>query len=133
MGIENGNIYPGKGISNVHLGMTYRQICAMFPNENLIDQTYATKVVKLDNAKLWFDKEDILYQITVFGSFLGKMAGTIGIGSTLKDIKRNGGQYSDEFGVYILKEHKGICFELEDADEGIEEERKIEYISVYKN
>lgn len=135
MKIKNGDICPGKSISDLNLGMSYEQVRKMFSDDFQIDTSYVVRVIKLDNAKLWFDENNILCQILVFGDFSGKLKGKIGIGSTLEEVEKQIGPYRYDLGVYVLENQEGICFELKDTDEEDEEdeqEKEIEYIAVFK-
>lgn len=78
--------------------------------------------------------------------FEGKFKNTIGIGSTLTDIKKYIGEYYDPYEIiptYDIKDCDGICFQLLDIDaltddyieydyDAIEKLLPIEYISIFK-
>lgn len=132
MKIKNGDICPGKSVADLTLGMSYQQVCKMFSDNCPIDSSYSVKVIKLDNAKLWFDKNDTLYQIGVEGDFRGKYKNAIGLGSTLKDVKNLVGNYVNVYDTYEMEVDKGICFELEDIDEWDELEAPIDHIYVFR-
>lgn len=131
MKLKNGKIKPAYGISDLLLGMSYQQIYQKYSGNFSIDPTYESRVIVLENAKLWFDEKDELCQIMVHGDFTGKVYDKIGVGSTLKDLEEEFGRYEYELGVFVVHRIRGICFEPEDNDEDDPGKRLIEYISVF--
>ena len=90
------------------------------------------------DVQVWVDKKtDEATQIMVHSGFEGKYAGTIGIGSTLNDVRiLLNMTWHEELYVYILDQAPGMCFELGDSSDDDEEEwdelrASIDYISVY--
>lgn len=131
MRINDKEIIPNYGIGNIILGMTYLDFTKISKNDTIKHLTEIGAIITLENAKLWFNKNNILYQIMVFGDFGGKYKNSIGIGSTLKDVEDRVGNYEEDGDVYILTDYPGICFELMDVDDWEERTAPIEMISIY--
>lgn len=125
-------IIEGKGIGEICIGMSIYDFEKWLSAPSEYEELDTGKTVLINNVKLWFDKNEKLYQIMVFGNFKGKFKDKIGLGSTMLDIERFVGEYEEEFDTYVLKDYKGICFELEDIDEWDEKKAPIESISVYQ-
>ena len=78
---------------------------------------------------------NVIMQITVYGDFKGTFNDTIGIGSSLADVKEyigdiKTGEY-DIVPTYELRDISGICFELKDEDNCDEYKVPIDAISIY--
>ena len=54
--------------------------------------------------------------------------GTIGLGSTLCDVKEKIGNYIQNHDTYELEDIKGICFELEDIEDWDQLKAPIDHI-----
>jgi len=128
-------IIPGKSIAQFQLGWTFDELVAHLPTGYNIEDYVPGKKIIYKNFRFWIDKiTQTVEQISVTGNFKGKFANKIGIGSSLADIEKQIGQWDEDLDVYILPNHKGICFELADNginDEWIEDKMPIKCISVF--
>ena len=117
--IREGDVIPGKSISHFVLGMTYETISEMLNYDYSVCKNTSIGFYDLttENAKFYFNKDNRLYQIGVTIGFTSKLDNCIGIGSTMTDVKKKYGGYSEEYDVYLIHGVKGICFELGDMDE----------------
>ncbi|GGH61400.1 hypothetical protein GCM10008014_36800 [Paenibacillus silvae] len=109
-----GKIINGKSVGCYQLGWTIQKlkekISGDFTEESLAHH-YTITTTK--NIKFWIAKEkNIVTQIMVFGSYNGKFEDSIGIGSTISDLRQIGMNYSKEDYIYTLPDYPGICFEL---------------------
>ena len=133
--LEYGDIIPGKGIGKLRLGMSRAQVEETI-KEYTVDARCATDVLMCGDVQIWVHKEkDAVTQILVEGSFKGKFAGIIGIGSTLSDVQNLLHlEWYDDLDATHLKGVPGICFELVDTDDEYDWDEltaPIEYISVF--
>lgn len=132
MKLKDGVIIPGIGIGNIMLDLTKQELI------DIIGEDYGERVrendsiIEIQNAKFWIDNDGKIDQIGVGKDFKGKYNDVIGIGSTLKDVKKYIGNYISVYDTYELESIKGICFELEDIDEWDELTAPIEYIYVFR-
>jgi len=134
--METTTIIPGKEIAGFQLGWSFNDL-----QKEINGNSYATEK-RVDSTVINYktfsffisDKNGKVFQITVGHDFKGKFLDKIGIGSTLQDIEDNIGKWEEELDVYVVPQHKGICFELADnaiTEEWIENQMPIEWISVY--
>lgn len=83
--LKDGEIIENSHIGVFYLGMSKKQIFS------LLDLNYETKrqknEVRIGNIAFWFNSREEVFQIGVTKGFQGKFRGTIGIGSTLEDVK----------------------------------------------
>lgn len=116
--LQNGNIIPEVGIGNIRLGMNKSDIEKIL-TEKSIHCLHEFYVYESEGIKVWINKaKDCVTQIMVFGNFNGKLMNKFGIGSHLSDIERQMGEDAEEEQyVYVFKNLKGICFELEEIEE----------------
>jgi hypothetical protein len=129
-----GEIIPGERIGIFHLGWKSETLKKHLSNNYKLEERVDKYIIIEKNIKFWIDKKsDIITQISVFGCFKGKFQKDIGIGSTLFDVQKGIGPWKEQYGVYILHEYPGICFELLDEDDWNELQSPIEFISIYKN
>lgn len=132
MVITEGDIVPGVRIGDFLLGVLKEDIIKVIGKNNRTWEIgNGFSIILLENAKMWFDKTQKLYQIGVTKGFKGKY-NSIGIGSTMKDICNKFGEYYDEGDEFLIKGIEGICFELEDIENWEEISAPIEWIFVYK-
>lgn len=131
-------IIPGKRVGKYGLGITYRELIKLFQSENIEHkEKILPTCLKIETKDMAFLLENsIVTQITVFGDFKGKLCGTIGIGSSLTEVKEHIGDIkSGEFDIvptYELKDTNGICFELKDDSDWDENKTPIDAISIFR-
>ncbi len=135
--MNSDTIVAGKTIAEYQLGMKQEELMQYIKGKYKTENRINTTVIYYSDFIFFVsDETQKVYQITVGNNFKGKFLGKIGIGSTLKDIEENIGKWNDELDVYIIPEHKGICFELKDIEdldqEWLEDKMPIEWISVYE-
>lgn len=138
MKLKDGEIIAGKSISGIRLGWTLEKLVECIGNDYIVDEMTECKIIMIENAHFWISNNNNLFQIMVFGDFKGKFLNCIGIGSTLKDVEDNAGEWKEELDAYLLTQCPGICFQLlddpdddDDDDEWDESQVPIEYISVF--
>jgi len=129
--LRNEEIIAGERVGKIFLGMSLKEFETIFGNENDVINLETCKTILFDNAKFWFDLENKLFQIMVFGDFGGKFKKAIGIGDTLSQVEKCIGGYEQVHDTYTLKGYNGICFELEDTENWSEQKSPIESISIY--
>ena len=129
----NGTIVPGVRIGKCYIGEQKSKILRLFSDNGQVwDRGDGFCICTYDNVKLWFDTDGTLCQIGVSGGFADTYQ-TIGIGSTMQDVKDRFGGYWSEGDEYFIPEVDGLCFELEDAENWDELTAPIEWIYVLKN
>ena len=134
MYILEGDIIPGIKIGKFVIGSLKKRIMEYIGSEYEEIEVDGVSIITVDNAKMWFDNNNRLQQIGVSSGFENKY-NTIGIGSTMEDVKRKFGSYYNEYDEYMINGVDGICFELGDLDEldyWDEKIAPIEWIFVYK-
>src|SRR5688572_23285047 len=103
-------IIPNKGIGAITLGLSWNELKQLLPSAIEVEQRNNCFVVKLPN--IWFfvdDETKKLSQITVLNKFAGKLNGSIGIGSTLKDVIRHLGKFkANESTGYVVPRLPGV-------------------------
>lgn len=118
MQIVEGTLIPGVGIGEYSIGMKKKDLLKKLGhdciNEYLGDGEH--KII-LENAMIWIDKNDLVYQIGVTKGFQSAYQDKIQIGTTLNEIQDIYGGYEDRYGTYNLIGVDGFCFEMEDVDE----------------
>lgn len=143
--LQHGDIIPAKGVGILKLGMSFEQITELMEDYQVEDLGEAWLVGGGD-VQIWINKKkNAAYQIMVFGGFQGKFADTIGIGSTLGDVKEHLNlEWHDELDATVLDTVPGICFQPDDSGEdsegAVEEDyatyelkEPIGYISVFRD
>lgn len=128
MKIVEGNILPQIGIGKYLLNATKEELLCMIGNDYQEKVRKKDTIISIENAKFWISSDGKIDQIGVGKGFLGKYKDTVGIGTTLQEV----GEYVEVGDTYELKFEKGICFELEDADDWDELTAPIEFIYVYR-
>lgn len=133
--LREGDVVPGVGIGVLKLGMSFEEVRDIVKDFNVNDLSDCY-IIECDDVDIWVNKEkDKVTQILVKDTFAGLYAGTIGIGSTLADVKdKLQMSWHDEYDVYILDEAEGMGFELgstEDEDDWDELTAPIEYMFVF--
>ena len=138
--MQSGDILPGIGIGNIKLGMNLNDVEKIIPNSSIqhLPEFY---ILHGGDIKVWINiSTNCVTQIMVFGTFKGKLMNEFGIGSHLSAIEQKLNQVAqEEHYVYIIKNLKGICFELEEIEEDwdnidwFKSNSKINFISVFKD
>ena len=132
MKIRNGPIIPGVCMGNIKLGITKEELLKIIGKDYQIRHLEIGEILEIENARFWISNDEKVDQIGIGGNFKGKYRGIIGIGSTLRDVKKFVGDYVEVYDTYELEEEKGICFELEDIEDWDELKAPIEYIYVFR-
>ena len=118
MKILDGEIRPGEGIGEYRLGMDLEQIVEVLNSEYVKEERgNDISVIIIKNAGFWFSAKEELFQIGVTNGFQGKYMGKIGIGNTLKDVKREFGEFYEEYDDYMIRGINGIAFEISDVED----------------
>ncbi|WP_102272009.1 hypothetical protein [Cytobacillus massiliigabonensis] len=132
--LSSGEIIPGERIGIFRLGCKVETFKKNLTNQYQIEDREGKYIILEENFKFWVDKtSETITQITVFNKFQGRFKERIGIGSTLDELQRYIGNWQEQFGVYIIPEYPGICFELLDEECWDECKSPIEYISIYNS
>lgn len=132
MTLNEGDIIPGERIGEIYLGWDLSKLEAYIGSEYKVEDRPKCRVLDIGTAKFWIDKTtNLLTQILVYGDFKGRLAGQIGIGSTLRDVQEKIGPWREELGVYVLDKVDGVCFELRDDEDWDQLSTPIQYISVF--
>lgn len=132
MKMQNGPIIPGSSIGNIKLGITKDELLKILGKDYQEQPLEMGEILEVENAKFWIASDGKVDQIGVGDDFKGKYKGVIGLGSTLKDVKKLVGSYVNVYDTYEMEVDKGICFELEDIDDWDELTAPIEYIYVFR-
>lgn len=131
MKLINGEIEPGKRISDLVIGSKKENVIYNLDDDYRVwERGDGYCMYTFDNFKLWFGINGELEQIGVTKGFLGNYK-SIGIGTTMQDVKKEYGGYKNDGDVYLIPNVAGICFELEDVDDWDELTAPIEWIFVY--
>lgn len=130
-------IIPGESVGEYKLGMTYHKLIKTIQLENIAyKKIILPTCIKIVTKNMMFLLvNNVIMQITVYGDFKGTFNDTIGIGSSLADVKEyigdiKTGEY-DIVPTYELRDISGICFELKDEDNCDEYKVPIDAISIY--
>jgi len=121
----NAPIIPGQSAAGVRLGQTIDEIVAT---------TQPTATIQLhDSSKLCFEyvnlwvKGNRVTQIGVSGKYQGTINGSVGIGSSIRDIQNTLGQVvEDEEDNLTVPSISGWCFETEQWQERKELARNLD-------
>ena len=132
MKIEDGDIIPAVGISNIKLDITKEELLRLLKKDFMERSREDDLIITVENAKFWIASDGKVDQIGVEGDFKGKYKGVIGLGSTLQDVKKFVGDPVNVYDTYEMEEDKGICFELEDVDDWDELKAPIDHIYVFR-
>lgn len=121
--IDSWDILPNTGVGFFHIHDNWQKIVDFMNLYTIPYSIVKNRVfcsVKTDNMIIAFDKNKQVYAITVFNCFGGKVNYSIGIGSTLSDVKKELGEYKDGmnaiYPTYELTLIPGIEFKLSDDD-----------------
>ncbi len=137
--LKSGEIIPGEGIGSFRLGTAWAELRGVLVGAYSIQQRRGCFAVR--TATLWFIVDEVtqaVTQITALGRFQGRVAGQIGIGSTLTDVARQLGAWSEsEDDGVVVETCPGICFELgfvpgRDLEWQLQH-APIEFISVFRD
>jgi hypothetical protein len=131
MKIIDGDIIPAVGIGNIKLNDRKEALLERIGNDYRERLRENDSIIEIENAAFWISNDGRIEQIGVTGDFKGKYKNVIGVGSTLEEVKKYVGSYIDVYGTYEMEEDKGICFELEDAEDWDELTTPINYIFVF--
>lgn len=130
-------IIPGNRVGEYKLGMTYHKLIKTIQLENIAYKKIVlpTCIKIVTKNMVFLLVNNVIMQITVYGDFKGTFNDTIGIGSSLADVKEyigdiKTGEY-DIVPTYELRDISGICFELKDEDNCDEYKVPIDAISIY--
>ena len=130
-------IIPGESVGEYKLGMTYHKLIKTIQLENIAYKKIVlpTCIKIVTKNMVFLLVNNVIMQITVYGDFKGTFNDTIGIGSSLADVKEyigdiKTGEY-DIVPTYELRDISGICFELKDEDNCDEYKEPIDAISIY--
>jgi hypothetical protein len=120
-----GDIYPGIGIGDFHLGMPLSQLCSCLTEDILISEVVRDGTVIIRTPPLVFRanlQTEKVEQITVHGSFSGKIFGTVGLGNTIALVREYLGPIRPHRHerLYFLECHEGIAFEIAEIPRGDE-------------
>ncbi|SCX87019.1 hypothetical protein SAMN02910451_00611 [Butyrivibrio hungatei] len=130
-----GEIEPGIRIGNLRIGAMKEELLSQIEDKYTVwERGDGFSIYTFDNYKLWFDVDGSLQQIGVTDGFKGSYK-SVHIGTTMKEIKTDFGDYENENDEYEISGIKGLCFELgdmDDCDDWDELEAPIEWIFVYK-
>ena len=108
----NDPIIPGESAAGVRLGQLVEGIIAAVQPLTTIPLPGSVKVC-FESVNLWV-KGNRVTQIGVIGNYQGKLSGTIGIGSTIRDIQNAFGPVvEDEEDNLTVPSMAGWCFETE--------------------
>lgn len=136
--LKGGDIVPQTRIGSIELGMGYAQLKKIM-TEFELDQRNDAYVMIAGDVQVWVDKKtNQATQILVENGFKGKYAGSIGLGSTLNEVKKalNKNWY-EELDVYFIEGVPGICFSLEDSGDDHEQwdpsSAPFDYIAVFRD
>ncbi len=132
MKIQDGDIIPAVGISNIKLNSTKEELLKVLKRDFKERFREEDSIIEIENAKFWIASDGKVDQIGVGGDFKGKYRDVIGLGSTLTDVKALVGNYVNVYDTYEMEMDKGICFELEDIDDWDELTAPIEFIYVFR-
>ncbi|MCC6604913.1 MAG: hypothetical protein IT327_17020 [Anaerolineae bacterium] len=132
-------IIAGKRISSFELGMHLEALIEKFEDMGIENferrKLHSTTLITAPSYMFWIDDDSKqVTQITVSAGFQGKFLDTVGIGSTLGEVKETAGEYYEELDVFKLKDYPGICFEVGDSGTDTcwdETNAPVEDISVY--
>lgn len=113
-------IIAGKRIGNFELGMPYETLIKKIKEHGSIrinkTKGFSSTILTCFPYRFWIDDTSKqITQITVSSGYQGKFLDSIGIGSTLHDIKSIAGEYYEDLDVFKLKLYPGICFEVGDS------------------
>ena len=130
-------IIPGESVGKYKLGMTYHKLIKTIQLENIAYKKIVlpTCIKIVTKNMVFLLVNNVIMQITVYGDYKGTFNDTIGIGSSLADVKEyigdiKTGEY-DIVPTYELRDISGICFELKDEDNCDEYKVPIDAISIY--
>ena len=112
MKINDGDIIPAVRIGNIRLNITKEEPLNLLNGEFKEQFREDDSIIEIENARFWIGGDGKIDQIGVWGDFKGKYKGTIGLGSTLKDVQQLVGNYVNVYDTYEMIDDKGICFEL---------------------
>jgi len=132
--LKNGEIVPNIGIGSIKLGMNASELKKIITEKSIKTLTECY-ILEYEDVNVWVDNEtDCITQIMVFGKFNGKLLNEFGIGSLLSDIESQLNEKAvEEHYVYIFKNLKGICFEIEETEDDFNNDAKIAFISVFSD
>ncbi len=113
---EDDTIVPGERIGPFCLGSSEIEVLAQVAGAAVHrEQRGELEVLHAGSVSFWFD-DGFLTQIGVHGSYAGRTASGIGIGSTLAELAVGGTVGFDlDDGVLVLEEVGGICFDVGDG------------------
>ena len=108
----NAELLPGKAGAGIELGQLLSAIHDL-AHANTISERINCRV--LQYGSIWlFESNGVVNQVCVFAGYRGKVAGTIGITSTIADVEAFLGQVVDYEGVcFGVASMPGWCFEVE--------------------
>lgn len=116
-------ITPNVGVGEFHMSDGWNVVEKYMKSHGIryvVEKNRTYYSMKTDNIIIAFDKNKRIFAISVFNDFKGKISNSIGLGSTLHDVKRYLGEYIDGFNdyypTYELTNIKGIEFKLSDDD-----------------
>lgn len=132
MKINDGDIIPAVRIGNIRLNITKEEPLNLLNGEFKEQFREDDSIIEIENARFWIGGDGKIDQIGVWGDFKGKYKGTIGLGSTLKDVQQLVGNYVNVYDTYEMIDDKGICFELADIDNWSELTAPIKFIFVFR-
>ncbi|GHU74117.1 hypothetical protein FACS1894188_01410 [Clostridia bacterium] len=116
--LKSGNIIPSERIGVIKLNMTFEEVIKIV-DEFEIEDLPVSSVVVCGDVKIWVNKEkNTVTQISVYGSFEGKYADKIGIGSSLDDVTNllHSG-WTEDLYVYFINGVQGMCLEHGDTED----------------
>ncbi len=114
------DIFPDEGVGEFKILDPFEKVYAYLINNNIefnIEKNIRSGIsLNTGDMRISFDKEKLIFAISVFRNFKGKINNTIGIGSTLKDVEIHLGKYIDGMNIhcptYELANIKGVEFKL---------------------
>jgi len=128
-------IINGKSISNYQVNWTRNDLLQHIGQSYTLQELPDSDLIVYENFKFWINrKTNKLFQIGVSGSYDGKLQNSIGLGSTLHEVKQHFGTVKEDLDVYVLPTCEGICFELSENQtdtDWVEDQIPIGSIYVY--
>lgn len=96
----NAELVPDKAGAGVTLGQSIASVLDMAQPE-AVESRVGCRVLKFGSVWL-FEKENVISQICVFAGYTGKIAGSVGIASTMVEVEASFG---------LVNEDESDCFE----------------------
>ena len=110
----NAELIPDRAGAGVTLGQSIASVLDATQPE-AVEARVGCHVYKFGSVWL-FEKEGVISQISVFAGYAGKIAGNVGIGSTVAEVEASLGPVDgDEDDCFEVAAVPGWCFEVENV------------------